>query len=76
VLLAVAGALVVLRSRMLPKEAQPFAAATFTSFAIIAALAWGMWQTWWMCAAPLAAIYVCFAAGSLRCGSGFENASS
>ena len=63
VLLAVAGALVVLRTTALPKEAQPFAAATFASFAIIAAFSWGIWQTWWMCAAALAAIYLCLGAG-------------
>jgi O-antigen ligase len=66
VLLAVAGALIVLHSAILPKEAQAFAAATFASFAIIAAFAWGMWQTWWMCAVPLAAIYLLLAAGLVR----------
>jgi MFS family permease len=64
VLLAIAGALVVLRTSTLPREAQPFAAATFASYAIIAAFAWGIWQTWWMCAAALAAIYLCLGASA------------
>ena len=62
VLLSIAGALVVLGTTSLPRNAQPFAAATFAAFAVIAALAWGMWQTWWICAIALAAVYVCLAA--------------
>ena len=56
VLLALAGALVALRIATLPKDAQPFAAATFATFAIIAAFAWGAWQTWWLCAGALACL--------------------
>jgi len=66
VLLALAGALVVLRSSRLPKHAQPFAAATFATFAIIAAFAWGAWQTWWLCAGALAAVYLCLGASPFR----------
>jgi len=62
VLFSIAGALVVLRTTTLPRNAQPFAAATFAAFAVIAAFAWGMWQTWWICAIALAAVYVCLAA--------------
>ena len=62
VLFSIAGALVVLGTTTLPRNAQPFAAATFSAFAVIAAFAWGMWQTWWICAIALAAFYVCLAA--------------
>jgi hypothetical protein len=65
VLLAVAGALVALRTCSLPREAQPFGAATFASFATIAAFAWGAWQTWWMSAAALAAMFLCVGASSI-----------
>ena len=62
ILFALAGALVALRIGALPREAQPFAAATFATAAIIAAFAWGIWQTWWMCGLGLAALYVSLAA--------------
>ena len=62
VLFAIAGALVILAATTLARNAQPLAAATFSAFASIAAFAWGMWQTWWICAAAAAAIYVCLAA--------------
>ena len=58
-LLALAGALVVLRAETMPKDVQPYAAAAFTTFALIAAFAWGMWQAWWMCAIGLLALYLC-----------------
>jgi len=61
-LLAVAGALVILRAGSLPRTVQPYAAAAFTTFATIAAFAWGMWQTWWICAIGLMAIYLCLSA--------------
>ncbi len=71
VLFSIAGALVVLGTTTLPRNAQPFAAATFAAFATIAAFAWGMWQTWWICAIALAAVYVCLGArASLLAGHG------
>jgi len=57
-LLALAGALVLLRAETLPRNLQPYAAAGFTVFALIGAFAWGMWQTWWICAVGLMAIYL------------------
>ena len=58
-LLALAGALVILRAETLPRDVQPYAAAAFTTFAVIAAFAWGMWQAWWLCAIGLLALYLC-----------------
>lgn len=66
ILLAAAGALIVLRIDLLPLQAQPFAAATFAAFAIIAAFAWGMWQTWFMCAIALLPLYVAIASATVR----------
>jgi O-antigen ligase len=64
ILIAIAGAAVIMRIRFLPIRAQPFAAATFTAFAGIAAFAWDMWQTWWMAAVGLAALYLCLGAAA------------
>jgi O-antigen ligase len=58
ILIALAGAAVIMRIRFLPIRAQPFAASTFTAFAGIAAFAWDMWQTWWMAAVGLTALYL------------------
>ena len=66
ILLAAAGALIVLRIDLLPLQAQPFAAATFAAFAIIAAFSWGMWQTWFMCAIALVPLYVAIASATVR----------
>ncbi|MGV1014276.1 MAG: O-antigen ligase family protein [Methyloceanibacter sp.] len=66
VLLAIAGALIVLRIDLLPPQAQPFAAATFAAFALIASFAWGMWQTWFMCAIALVPLYLAVAAATAR----------
>ena len=57
-LLAIAGAVVVMLIFLLPASAQPFAAGAFATFAIVGAFAWGMWQSWFMCAAVLLAIYL------------------
>ena len=66
ILIAAAGALTVLRIDLLPLQAQPFAAATFAAFAIIAAFSWGMWQTWFMCAIALVPFYVAIASATVR----------
>ncbi|PWT84709.1 MAG: hypothetical protein C5B58_04295 [Acidobacteria bacterium] len=58
VLMAFAGAALVLRISLLPVQAQPFAAAQFTTFFAIASFGWGMWQTWLICAAALSLTYV------------------
>lgn len=57
-LLAIAGAVVVLLILLLPASAQPFAAGAFAAFAVIGAFAWGMWQSWFMCAIALLPIYL------------------
>ena len=57
-LLAVAGAAVVLLVFLLPITAQPFAAGAFAALPIVGAFAWGMWQSWFMCAVALLPIYL------------------
>ena len=65
-LMAMAGALVALRIGSLPREAQPFACSTFAASALIGAFAWGMWQTWFMTAIALAALYVGLGASAIK----------
>lgn len=69
-LAAIAGAAVVLRLSLLPGQAQPYGAAAFTLFAVIAAFAWGMWQAWLICAVGLLALYLLLAAAAYRTGPG------
>lgn len=57
-LIAFAGAVVAFHIALLPSEAQPFAAASFAVFMLIAASAWGMWQTWLMFAVGLSVVYL------------------
>lgn len=65
-LAALAGAAVVLRLLLLPGAAQPYGAASFTMFAVIAAFAWGMWQVWLISAVGLLALYLLMAAALYR----------
>jgi O-antigen ligase len=62
ILIAFAGAVLVLQMSLLPAEAQPFAAANFTVFMAIEAFGWGMWQTWLICAIALSVICLLMAA--------------
>ncbi|MGH6864724.1 MAG: O-antigen ligase family protein [Methyloceanibacter sp.] len=62
VLLALAGVAVALRIVLLPLGAQPYGVATFTAFAVVATFAWGMWQTWFICAIGLTPLYLRVAA--------------
>ncbi|HEX2446887.1 MAG TPA: O-antigen ligase family protein [Methyloceanibacter sp.] len=57
-LFAIAGAVAALRMLRLPPESQPFAAASFAAFLGIGAFAWGIWQTWFMCAIALFVLYL------------------
>jgi O-antigen ligase len=57
-LFAIAGAVAALRMLRLPPEIQPFAAASFAAFLGIGAFAWGIWQTWFMCAIALFVLYL------------------
>lgn len=66
ILIAIAGATIALRMSLLPLGAQPFAGATFTTFLAIAAVAWGMWQTWLICAVGLMVVYLRLAAEARR----------
>ena len=66
IIFAVVGAAVILRILLLPPEVQPFAAASFAVFGVIASFAWGMWQSWWVCAIGLMVIYLCLGAALLR----------
>jgi O-antigen ligase len=58
ILFAIAGARVAMLIVLLAAAAQPFAAAAFAAFALVGAFAWGMWQSWFMCAVALLPIYV------------------
>jgi O-antigen ligase len=64
-LVATAGVTVVLLIYLLPASAQPFACGAFAAFAVVAAFAWGMWQSWYMCAIALLPIYLSVAAAAL-----------
>jgi O-antigen ligase len=66
ILLAIAGAIILMQITLLPAAAQPFAAATFAAFALIGAFAWGMWPAWFMCAVALLPIYLCVAAARVE----------
>jgi O-antigen ligase len=66
ILIAIAGALLVLRISLLPVEAQPFAAATFTVFLATVSTAWGMWQVWLVCGIGLMLLYLLIAARQTR----------
>jgi O-antigen ligase len=57
-LLALAGAAVITLIVLLPASAQPFATGTFAAFALVGAFAWGMWQSWFMCAVGLVPLYL------------------
>jgi O-antigen ligase len=61
IVFAFAGVGVALRISLLPFETQPFAAATFATFASMAAFSWGIWQEWLMCAVGLLLIYLALA---------------
>ncbi len=65
ILAAIGGAAVLLRIPLLAGEAQPYAAASFVMFAVMATFAWGIWQIWLMCAFALLPLYLCLAAGAL-----------
>jgi len=68
---------VAFRMSLLPIEAQPFAAASFAVFLSIAAFAWGIWQTWLMCAVGLTVLYLRMAISAARAvGSDAANANS
>jgi O-antigen ligase len=66
ILMAIAGAVVALRISALSAAAQPFGAATFAAFGGMAAFAWSMWQTWFMCGMALAVLLQLAAARALR----------
>jgi hypothetical protein len=66
ILIAFAGAMVALRMSLLPVEAQPFAAACFVTFMVIASFGWGMWQTWLICGGALLLIFLLVAANLIE----------
>ena len=66
ILVAIAGALLVLRISLLPVEAQPFAAATFTVFLATVSTTWSMWQVWLVCGIGLMLLYLLIAARAAR----------
>jgi len=72
VLAALAGAAAALRTTSLSPEVQPFAAATFATFAASVAFSWGVWQTWLLCAIGLAVVYLLIAAHAATGGEAGE----
>jgi O-antigen ligase len=66
ILVAIAGALLALRISLLPMEAQPFAAATFTSFMATVSTSSSMWQAWLVCGVGLMLLYLLLAARATR----------
>jgi hypothetical protein len=69
-LLAVAGTTVIMLIFLLPASAQPFAGGAFAAFALIGAFAWGMWQSWFMCAIGLVPLYLRVATAAVQTASG------
>lgn len=67
-LAAIAGALVALRIGLLPWFAQPYGAACFMVVLGIAAFAWSIWQTWFMCAIGLVPIFLRMASEAVAKG--------
>jgi O-antigen ligase len=63
VLLAIAGAFLVALILRLPASSRSFAAGAFTSFALVSAFSWGMWQMWFMSSAAL--LPICLRIGSM-----------
>jgi O-antigen ligase len=61
-LLLAAGLGVLAAIARLPVEAQPYALAQFTAYLVIAAFAWGIWQSWLMALTGLVPIYAAMAA--------------
>jgi O-antigen ligase len=61
-LLLAAGLGVLWSIARLPKEAQPYVLAQFAAYLVIAAFAWGIWQSWLMALTGLAPIYAVMAA--------------
>jgi O-antigen ligase len=66
ILVALAGALLVLRISCLPAAAQPFAAATFTAFLATVSTSWSMWQVWLICGVGLMLLYLLIAARQVK----------
>ncbi len=55
------GLLLLNRIRRLPARLQPYALATFSAFAAIAGVGWGMWQSWLLAAYGWAMIFLVIA---------------
>jgi O-antigen ligase/polysaccharide polymerase Wzy-like membrane protein len=72
ILFAIAGASVAMLILLLATAAQPLAAAAFAAFALVGAFAWGMWQSWFMCAAALLPIYVRITAATVSADAHWE----
>jgi O-Antigen ligase len=65
-LFMVAGAAVILSFGGLPRATQPYVLAHFTAFVTILAFGWGLWQSWLMAVAGLAALYAVLAVSQFR----------
>jgi hypothetical protein len=62
ILLLAAGSAVILSIGRLAGAVQPFMLAQFAAFFVVAAVSWGMWQSWLMALTGLAALYATMAA--------------
>ncbi len=66
VLFMVAGAAVIVSVGRLPRASQAYVLAHIAAFVMILAFAWGLWQSWLMALAGLAALYAAMAVSLTR----------
>lgn len=66
ILLMAAGSAVILSVGRLPRQTQAFVLAHLTAFFATVAFGWGMWQSWLMAVAGLAALYAALAVSFYR----------
>jgi O-antigen ligase len=66
VLFMVAGAAVIVSVGRLPRASQAYMLAHIAAFIMILAFAWGLWQSWLMALAGLAALYAALAVSLTR----------
>lgn len=69
VLFMVAGAAAIVSIGRLPRASQAYMLAHIAAFVTILAFAWGMWQSWLMAVAGLAALYAALAVSLVRAES-------
>ena len=70
ILFMVAGSAVILSVGRLPQKTQAYVLAHIATFITILAFGWGLWQSWLMAVAGLAALYPALAVSLTRAGDG------